>query len=316
VRQSEIQSKLDENGLSLAELLDRCEFHLWGKSIRVAVSGGPDSMALAVLAKLSGRETVAIQVDHGLRQGSDLEGAHVARELWPFGIPVIQKRVYIQNGPNLEDRARTARLLAIGDAARGHTLDDQAETVLANLLRGAFVTGLAGIAPGKLHPIIRLRRSETRRICSALNIRFIDDPTNTSARFRRNRIRHELLPLANDIADRDVAPLLARLATNAAELRSALVELCTNAAPIEMPGPILRFFLSSWCSQVLGLRLSRKHLIAMEQVITGQSRAHVLPGRIIVRRKGSSLVAVRDDLELGAIALDAVINCGSMRWDS
>ena len=122
-------------------------------------------------------------------------------------------RVQIPAGPNLEARARAARASVLpADVATGHTVDDQAETVLLNLIRGAGLDGLTAMTPGPKHPILRLRRTETRALCTALDLPTVDDPSNSDPRFRRNRIRHEALPLLDAIAERDVAALLSRTA--------------------------------------------------------------------------------------------------------
>ena len=98
------------------------------------------------------------------------------------------------------------------EAATGHTVDDQAETVMVNLLRGAGVSGLAGMHTGTRHPILAVRRAETGELCRRLDLVPVRDPTNEDRRFLRNRVRHELLPLCSEIAGRDVVPVLARQA--------------------------------------------------------------------------------------------------------
>jgi tRNA(Ile)-lysidine synthase len=123
------------------------------------------------------------------------------------------ERVVVVDGPNLEARARTARHEALGaGAATGHTADDQAETVLANLLRGAGVHGLAAMRAGTTHPLLELRRRETVALCTRIGLDPVRDPSNDDRRFLRNRIRSELLPMCSDIAGRDVVPVLARQA--------------------------------------------------------------------------------------------------------
>ena len=126
--------------------------------------------------------------------------------------PVRAERAPVAPGPNLEARARQARYAVLPpDVLTGHTADDQAETVLLNLLRGAGIDGLAGMGAGR-HPIIRLRRAETRALCAAEDLTPVDDPSNADPAFRRNRVRHELLPFLDELAERDVAALLARQA--------------------------------------------------------------------------------------------------------
>ena len=116
-------------------------------------------------------------------------------------------------GPNLEARARAARFAVLPDeVATGHTMDDQAETILVNLLRGAGADGLAGMAPGTRHPILGLRRHETHALCAAAGLEPVCDESNDDPAFVRNRIRHELLPLCAEVAGRDPVPLLARQA--------------------------------------------------------------------------------------------------------
>jgi tRNA(Ile)-lysidine synthase len=92
----------------------------------------------------------------------------------------------------------------------GHTADDQAETVLINLMRGAGTEGLSGMRYTHSKPILHLRRHETEALCSAFDIDLVEDSSNSDPRFQRNRVRHELLPLLNSIAQRDVAHLIAR----------------------------------------------------------------------------------------------------------
>lgn len=118
----------------------------------------------------------------------------------------------VKAGPNLEARARAARYAALpSNVLTGHTADDQTETVLLNLLRGSGLDGFAGMAPER-RPLRGLRRTETRSLCAVFNIDPFDDPSNKDPAFRRNRVRHELIPLLSDIAERDVVPVIARQA--------------------------------------------------------------------------------------------------------
>jgi tRNA(Ile)-lysidine synthase len=161
-------------------LLPRCTFPPPGTPVRCGVSGGPDSLALLVLAVHAGCAVTAVHVDHGLRAGGAAEAEVVRAAAERFGAAFECRRVDVAPGPNLEARARAARHAALGpEALLGHTADDQAETVLLALLRGSGATGLGAIDPGPQHPILGLRRSETEALCRLLDLDVADDPTNT-----------------------------------------------------------------------------------------------------------------------------------------
>ncbi len=197
----------------VAALLARCTFPSVGEPLVCGVSGGADSLALLVLATAAGCRVTAIHVDHGLRSGSSSESSVVAAVAARTGAEFRSERVDIAEGANLEARARAARQRVLGpDAATGHTADDQAETVLIRLLRGSGVDGLAGMRAGPRHPILALRRAETAALCRAQGLVPVSDPSNTDPRFLRNRVRAELLPLCDELAGRDVVPVLARQA--------------------------------------------------------------------------------------------------------
>ena len=198
--------------MATAALLDRCAFPPGGTEVSCAVSGGADSLALLVLAVEAGCAVTAVHVDHGLRPGSAAEADVVAEVAARVGAGFRAERVEVAAGPNLEARARRARYAALpSDVLTGHTADDQAETVLLNLLRGAGLDGLAGYDPTR-RPLRALRRRDTQKLCADLGIQPVHDPSNDDPRFRRNRVRHELLPLLDAIAERDVAAVLARQA--------------------------------------------------------------------------------------------------------
>ncbi len=197
----------------VAELLGKCTFPPAPRRLHCAVSGGADSTALAVLAVEAGCVVVVHHVDHGLRDGSAAEAEMVAALADQIGAEFVSHRVEVEPGPNLEARARDARFAVMpDDVATGHTLDDRAETVLINLMRGAARTGLSPLTNPARHPIVRLRRADTEALCEALNMDVVHDPSNQDPLFVRNRVRHELLPLLNDISSRDVAALLDRQA--------------------------------------------------------------------------------------------------------
>ncbi len=189
-------------------------------------------MALLVLAVAAGCRVQAIHVDHGLRPGGAAEAEAVAQAARQLGAGFRSERVEVAPGPNLEARARRARRSVLPPgAATGHTMDDQAETVLVNLLRGAGVDGAAGMRPGPAHPLLGLRRAETRAVCAAVGLSWIEDPSNDDPRFLRNRVRHELLPLCAALARRDPVPVLARQALLARDEASLLDALAAAAVP-------------------------------------------------------------------------------------
>jgi tRNA(Ile)-lysidine synthase len=161
----------------------------------------------------AGCKVTAHHVDHGLRDGSAAE-SEVVRELASrFGTGFESHRADLKPGPNFEARARHARFALLPEQiATGHTLDDRAETMLINLMRGAARTGLSPMRDQRRHPIVALRRAETEKLCEFLDVSVVHDLTNHDPAFVRNRVRHELLPLLNDISRRDVAPLLDRQA--------------------------------------------------------------------------------------------------------
>jgi tRNA(Ile)-lysidine synthase len=196
-----------------ASLLQRCNFPPPGSHFDCAVSGGPDSLALLVLACAHRCEVVAWHVDHGLRPGSAEEAGVVEEAAARFGARFEGVRADVEPGPNLEARARTARRRVLPPGhATGHTADDQAETILINMLRGAGLDGLAGMRHDHTHPLLELRRAETRSLTKSLGLTPVFDPSNLDPAYLRNRVRRELLPLCSELARRDVVPILARQA--------------------------------------------------------------------------------------------------------
>ena len=215
------------------DLLPRCTFPPPGTPVVCALSGGADSTALTALAVHAGCDTTAVHVDHGLRPGDDDERC-AARTAAALGIELGIERVAVDDGPNLEARARAARYAVLPPGVlTGHTSDDQAETVLLALLRGSGAAGLSAMTPGPTRPLLAVRRAETRALCRTLGLPFVDDPTNAEPRFRRNRVRHELIPLLADIAERDPVPLLDRTATLLRDDDRLLEELAATIDPTD-----------------------------------------------------------------------------------
>lgn len=236
----------------IPELLARCTFPSAGTAVDCAVSGGPDSLALLVLASEAGCKVTAWHVDHGLRPGSAGEAEVVAQAANHWGAAFEARSAQCEPGPNLEARAREARYRVLPEGVlTGHTADDQAETVLLNLMRGAGLDGLAGIDPAR-RPLLALRRHETQALCSSLGLEPVQDPSNLDPAHRRNRVRHELLPLLCDIAHRDVVPIIARGAGLMGGIRDLLDELAASIDPTdakamaEAPEPLAQMALRRW----------------------------------------------------------------------
>jgi tRNA(Ile)-lysidine synthase len=216
------------------DLLGKCTFPPPGAPVDCAVSGGADSLALMILAVAAGCDVTAIHVDHGIRPGSSSEADVVARAAQRFGAAFRRVAVVVPGGPNLEERARLARKGVLpAEAATGHTMDDQAETMLINLLRGAGTDGLAAMRSGPYHPVLGIRRSDTRGLCDALGLEFVRDPSNLDPRFLRNRVRSELLPLCSELAGRDIVPVLARQAAVIADDSDLLNLLASDIDPTD-----------------------------------------------------------------------------------
>jgi tRNA(Ile)-lysidine synthase len=285
----------------LGELLRRCSFDLGDPAgpteLDVAVSGGPDSTALLALALATGAGVTAHHVDHGLRAASGAEAGFVQRLCRHWGAGFTGHRVVVHDGPDLERRCREARLGVLPSGClKGHTADDQAETVLMRLMRGTGPAGLAAMDPAT-HPILRLRRSETVSVCEHLGVRPVSDPMNESGRFTRNQVRSELLPLMSEVAGRDVVPLLARTAELAAENTRALAWLVEAVDPTDaravaaVPTPLAAEAMRLFWSRETGglLPPDRQAVERMLAVARGESRSTQVGAGWTLRRRAGSM---------------------------
>jgi len=198
-------------------------------AVLVACSGGPDSVALAaataVEAARLGVPAGLVTVDHGLQAGS-AERAEAVGELGRRLRldPVLLREARVGTGGGPEAAARAARYAALREASAaaggaylllGHTLDDQAETVLLGLGRGSgprSVCGMRTVDPPWLRPLLGIRRATTAAACAAEGLPVWADPHNADPRFTRSRLRHEVLPLLEQVLQGGVAEALARTA--------------------------------------------------------------------------------------------------------
>ena len=282
----------------------------------VACSGGTDSLALLAIAIAAGLDPVAAHVDHGLRDGSSEEGRDVELVARRLGARFLGTTASVPSGSGLEARARDARYEAL-ERARvelgadwvlvAHTMDDQAETVLLNLLRGSAAAGLGGMPARRGHlcrPILDLRRSDTAEICDLLDIHPIDDPMNRDVSYRRVWIRNEVLPMLERGADRDLRPVLARQAKVLRAESDYLDDLAMGvlagagnppeaAALVEAPAVLARRAVRLWLGPPPP---SLDEVDGVIEVARGERRSVNLTGdRWITRSKGLMVLHCRDN---------------------
>jgi tRNA(Ile)-lysidine synthase len=199
--------------MSAHELLAACRFPTSGTNVDLAVSGGADSLGLLLLAREAGLTVRVHHVDHHARAASTADAEFVSAVANIFDVPVVIHDVVVPPGANFEARARSERrrVLPVGTLT-GHTMDDLAETVLLNMIRGAGIDGLSPLVNDPTKPLVRLRRSDVAALVAESGLEARHDESNDDLSFRRNRVRHQLMPLLSEVADRDVVPLLARQA--------------------------------------------------------------------------------------------------------
>lgn len=271
-------------------------------SVLVGCSGGPDSQvllhALHALREVHGARLSAAGVDHGLRPEAPSELALAAELAAELGVPFTVLKVQVPPGASRQAQARRARYEALLGHARalgaarvavGHTRDDQAETVLAQLIRGTSLDGLRGIAPrrsdGVVRPLFDVPRSAVHAYARRHDLRFALDPSNQDTRYLRVRVRTRLLPQLVQENPR-IAEQLSALAEDArevAELLATEVERARtlldagSAAIREESGYVRRCALKAIVQENTGRMIQRTHLAALDRMLErgGQVR---LPG--------------------------------------
>jgi len=305
-----------------------------GHKVVVACSGGADSMALlSLLHALSGELGITLAVayfDHRIRDENERDFvAACARKLGLsfYGGEADVPALAAESGDSIEAAARKARYAFLHDVAArigaariatGHTQDDQAETVIMRVLRGAGIRGLAGIPirRGKvIRPLLRLTREDTQAYCRAREIDTADDPTNEDRHFLRNRVRHELLPLLEADYLGGVRGNLVRLADNARDMVDEIRERTqpliaqnlkrnpegewllnvTRIATLDRTSLVILF--GDIFANELGCDLdySRKHyddLVALARNTRGSGKSLDLPG-LAVKREYENLIFTR-----------------------
>ena len=295
--------------------------------VLVACSGGADSLALLAATVFESRSTpwrvVGVTVDHGLQDGSTERAAAVVEQMAALGADeTMSVRVRVDApGVGPEAAAREARYAALGQAAAtldthvvllGHTLDDQAETVLMGLTRGSGGRSLSGMRRAYddyRRPLLDVTRAQTEAACRAEGITWWDDPHNDDPRFLRSRVRRTVMPLLEQELGPGVATTLARTADQLRadmealdDLADALLERVRTGTSLEvvLDVPTLSAQPPALVSRVLrraaldagapGGELFAVHVAALFSVLLGTVRGEVqLPGLLTAYRSGDSL---------------------------
>lgn len=290
-----------------------------GHELTVAVSGGADSLALcsALLFEARGAfEVHGVTIDHQLQPGSAAHAQQVRDWMAGQGCSSAQVvAVQVGNRGGLEAAARDARYAALqqarrGDVLLGHTLDDQAESVLLGLGRGSgrrSLQGMAAYAAPWGRPLLSIRRAQTEQYCADLQLPAWDDPHNSDPRFTRVRLRREALPLLEDVLGGGVAEALAR---TAAQLRAvdattdvdALLRLVDAEQPdakalAAFSAATRRAVLKHW----LDLRrqaVTAVHVAAVDALVAdyhGQGPVYLPGGSRVIRERGRIMHAPADE---------------------
>lgn len=272
----------------------------------VACSGGADSLALAWAARhvAAGRGTPvrAVVVDHGLHPDSAAVAARVVGVLAGFGLDAAAVRVAVGREGGPEAAARRVRYAALAAAATpgelvllGHTLDDQAETVLLGLARGSGMRSLAGMPQRRgahVRPLLGLGREVTAACCAEVGLEPWSDPMNADRRFARVRVRETVLPVLEAELGPGVREALGRtaalsreaseaLAARAAETDAALAGDCAHLLGLA-PG-LRRHLVRDWLVAAGATDISAAHVDAVERLVThwrGQRGVDVPGGRV------------------------------------
>lgn len=295
-----------------------------GDTVVVACSGGVDSLALLSATVFEGRRrdwhVVGVTVDHGMQDGSADRAAAVVAQMADMGVDeTVSVSVSVESGGRgPEAAAREARYAALGevsgrfggaDVLLGHTLDDQAETVLLGLTRGSGARALAGMRrdfPPFRRPLLDVTRAQTEAACRAEGIAIWSDPHNEDPRFTRSRVRHRVLPVLEEELGPGIAAALARTADLLREDASALDSIadlvhrevargdaleCRRLAgePVAVLRRVLRMAaLEAGCPAA---ELFRVHTLALADLVRGPAarRQVQLPGHVTAYRDGDSL---------------------------
>lgn len=279
--------------------------------ILVAVSGGADSLALLLAAAdVAPERTGVASLDHGLRPEAREEVTRVGELALERGLAFHGAELGVAPGPGAEARARASRYAALERIARAHgysaiatahTADDQAETLLMRLGRGAALRGAAGIQPGRgtlIRPLLEVRRADTEALVRAAGLTPVQDPSNADPHLLRVRIRHQALPALLAASGPGLVERLARFSRSAQEDEGYLEELAMAArervqlgagldavALRALPWPLRSRVLRAWL-EGRGVPVSDQLLRTVDAAVERGGRTG-LPGRRLLRSEGA-----------------------------
>ncbi len=276
-----------------------------GAPVLAAVSGGADSLALAAGLAHVRPGSAAVVVDHDLQDGSGAVAARAAEQCAGLGLLAEVVRVVVVGRG--EGPARDARLAALSTAGDGgvvllgHTRDDQAETVLLGLARGAgarSLSGMAGVRGGFRRPLLDLPRTTTHAACAQAGLVAWQDPHNQDDGYARVRVRTAVLPGLEQALGPGVAAALARTASLLREDADALDALAAQVEPGPQPDvaalaellPAVRSrVLKTWAQESCGAAVTSAHLSALRALVeqwSGQGPVALPGGGRVERRDG------------------------------
>lgn len=315
-----------------------------GSSVLAAVSGGGDSVALLhLLVRFAAARRIRLAVahlDHGTRRGSRADRRFVERLATQLGLPCVADRREVERlrkrDESPEEAARRVRRTFLLEAreqagadsiATGHTLDDQAETVLMRLARGAGATALTGMAPSGpgpfVRPLLRVERAALRDYLRGRGLAFREDPSNRDLRFDRNRVRRLVLPALREALNPRAARHLVKAAARFREDALYLDELARRVfaeisraepagtllleakalagAPAPLANRIAAFALCRAGSDPR--RVAASHIEALVGLASGGAGRELhLPGGIVARR-GRKWVRLQGDCSCRGVRL-------------
>jgi tRNA(Ile)-lysidine synthase len=290
-----------------------------GAAVLVACSGGPDSLALLSATVFEGHKlgyrVIGVTVDHGLQEESAGHATRVVEQMAALGADeTASARVQVRGGGRgPEAAAREARYAVLDEMVQhfgavavllGHTLDDQAETVLLGLTRGSGGRSMAGMRRGFGHyrrPLLDVTRTDTVTACQVEGIEYWNDPHNIDPAYARVRVRRKVLPVLEDELGPGVTGALARTADQLREDMELLDRLAQEAYddlrgdPADEPGievkavadlaPALRsrvLRLAALDAGATASELFHVHVVALGQLLLSQGAAGVvqLPGQV------------------------------------